>query len=881
MTPDIRFELAAIGHPALRVTSLQGQEALSQPFRFEIDICTSEPALPLDAIIGHGATLDIGDRRVTGIVAEIEQGEACSDGFCYRAVLAPRLWLLSLATRSRVFRDMSLPQIATAVAAAAGIDVSLRLSRPYAVDRFVVQYRESDLSFMSRLLESEGISYHLSGDTLVLSDHNGAFCDAIGASMNDGPVRVASLTCTRRMTPRALLLHDADPDVTEPLEARATVDDGGFGTQIDDAVRLLTPEHGREVALRHAEALRAGATRYNGESDRALGAGQRLTLEGHFRSDFNRSYIVVSTRCETKGDVLCSRFEALDADTVYRPTRTTPQPRVGGVIHASIDADVDERGRYSVALPFDIEGHAGPRSRPVALISPDEGARFTLRKGTPVVLDFLDGDPSRPLIAGAVPNARRSERNTNVIGTPQGAIIEMSGSFARPPEGERRQANGALSELRALTSTVTDLASAEYGEESSGATDWIRFAVPHGDGKWSYLRYGESTSTKVTSTDETASGFSETANVDGPFNSKYFNSSGEATSGSGNEFTWAGLNDSPFNANVDDKSPGSSSYFTHGSSAGVFDYTDGNRCTVTRGDHQSVTQGHRTDVILGDYRLVIPNRTNGVYDADTYWMRFRKEAGNWRKTERSHVSSDAVTWGDTESLFMGFNLDGFFGSKIGVTIGAQVDAFIGYKLELGAGITAKFDLGHSFEYSYGKQFSNSTKHEVEAKDRITLRIPGPAEEIKGAAFQKGCAAVMTVVSGGLIAASTVTSTQAEPLGEAKWAVGITLTGVSTLAFIGALASFYMLKDRKAQATEPSIELTPDYIKLTIGKAKIRLQEDHIALCVGTTQLDVKEDYIALFAPETDIVEGDFIVTDGKFDVKKGPGTIANKSIEVK
>ena len=959
MTPPLRFKFSTHSSSPLTVTSLVGDEALSRPFRFEVELCSTEPALPFDAIIGRAATLHIGGRCIEGVVAELEQGGACSGGYRYRAVLVPRLWLLSLATKSRIYRDLSLPQIATVVAAEAGIDVQLRLTRAYAVERFVVQYRESDLAFLSRLLEAEGIAYHLRGQVLILSDDNSAFDDRTDAS-------VEAFSCSRRMTPRSLLLHDVDATAVEqdragPVEALATIDESGFGTQIEDGVPLLSPEHGQQMAARRAEAMRVQATRYQGRSAHALAAGQRFELVDHYRDDFNREYIVVTARHEAcEGGA--TYFEAVSADTVFRPAISTPKPRIHGVMPAVVDAGVDERGRYSVALPFDLGGNPGHGSQPLPLLSPDEGARFTLRSGVPVVLDFVDGDPSRPLIAGAVPRGRRASAHTNQIRTPQGAIIEMSGSYAMAPQGDPRAIDGALAELRplngpaplpvtatgsdtqvalswtavagatqyevynspvaasatpiwtgtALNHDVTGLTNGttytyavracagnttlaegtaagtpiHYAEESTGIADWIRFAVPHGDGKWSYLRYGENTETTVSSYDETAGTFAEKTNVEGAFTSKYFDEDGEPDSDAGDRktFNWSDLNSSDYNANHSDRedSKGSKSYFDHASSSGIFDYTDGNRTTITRGDHQSVTEGHRTDVILGDYRLVIPCRTNGIYDADTYWMRFRKSAGSWRKTERSHVSSDSITWGDTESLYMGFALNGTCGTAVDVTFGTVGDAFVGYKLELGAGITFKYDLGHSFEYSTGKNYSNATKHEVEAKERITMRIPGAVERTTQQKEQIAFAAAMTVVSAGLIAGTTAAFAAAEPMGDAKWPVGLGLSAASMLAFGTALTSFYLIKDRKVLDDEPSLEMTSEYIKLSIGTSVVSLDKDGVVLSFGDdTIIDLSDEGVSIWAKDTIVEEGDFTVLQGDFDVCQGVGAIKSKAIQVK
>ena len=102
----------------------------------------------------------LGERRIEGIVAEIEQGDRTPDGFSYRALLAPRLFLASLDVRSRMFRGLSVPDMAQAALAEMKVEVELRLTRPYAAESHAVQYRESTLDFVSRLLAAAGIAYH-------------------------------------------------------------------------------------------------------------------------------------------------------------------------------------------------------------------------------------------------------------------------------------------------------------------------------------------------------------------------------------------------------------------------------------------------------------------------------------------------------------------------------------------------------------------------------------------------------------------------------------------------------------------------------------------------------------------------------------------------
>jgi len=134
---------------------------------------------------------------------------------------------------------------------------------------------------------------------------------------------------------------------------------------------------------------------------------------------------------------------AIRADVTYRPPRTTPKPRIDGVVYATIDgpelnipAPIDEEGRYKVILPFDLAAEQGGRaSRWIRMAQPTSGAgygmHFPLRPGTEVILTHVHGDPDRPIIAGAVPNAQTPSPVTSanatqsVLRTATGIIMEF------------------------------------------------------------------------------------------------------------------------------------------------------------------------------------------------------------------------------------------------------------------------------------------------------------------------------------------------------------------------------------------------------------------------------------------------------------------------
>ncbi len=181
-------EFDNIASDLFQVTGFDGVEAISELFRFEIDLLSTDADIDLESLVGKHASLAItkdGEQRdFHGVIASLEQdAEAQFDHYCYKAVLVPRLWLMSLSKQNQIYQDKTVPEIVQQEILhgdfCGGIladDIDDRMAQTYPVREYTVQYRESDIDFISRLMENEGIYYyfeHLDGqDKLVFCDQN-------------------------------------------------------------------------------------------------------------------------------------------------------------------------------------------------------------------------------------------------------------------------------------------------------------------------------------------------------------------------------------------------------------------------------------------------------------------------------------------------------------------------------------------------------------------------------------------------------------------------------------------------------------------------------------------------------------------------------------
>ena len=358
-------------------------------------------------------------------------------------MLRPWLWLLTRRSDTRIFQAMTVKQVLEKVFDAYTHDVEFKLTGNYKPFEYCVQYRESDFNFVSRLMEQEGLYYYFRHEakrhTLVVVDKMSAHVPYAGyASIHfrDGGNAVTdheSISQWRtslEIQPGKVTLDDYD--FTKPetalkaehksarkgaLAAHEHYDPpGDYRDQAaGDRYAALRMD---EIDARHRQAVGAG-------NARGIAVGHRFTLADHPVTSQNAAHVVVSTRIDARYSGYesgqetthfgCS-FTALPAEDVFRSQRTTPKPAVPGpqtavvVGTAGSEIDTDEYGRVKVQFHWDRLGKKDEKSSCWVRVShPLAGKAFGMialpRIGQEVVVDFLEGDPDRPLVTGRVYNA--------------------------------------------------------------------------------------------------------------------------------------------------------------------------------------------------------------------------------------------------------------------------------------------------------------------------------------------------------------------------------------------------------------------------------------------------------------------------------------------
>jgi type VI secretion system secreted protein VgrG len=450
---------------------LRGREEISRLFEFKVDVAVPDSLDPQD-LVGQSWQIvfrlhDEVVRRIPGIVAEVEEVYeprwAIEGAWPVRVRLVPRVWRWSLRESCDVYVKSALSDILTERLQALGLtsdDYALRLVQNYPERELVVQYKESDLDFVSRSLEHLGASFYFlekdGRDVVVFTDAQDGFDDGgiITYSATNTREGVYALGARTRAIPKLITLRDYNyrtPAVSLLAQTELPVGEAIEVTDYGD--HFKTQGEGKWLADIRAQELMVRRRQYHGES---VLPGLRAGAFYHIANVPRGAADVLVTSVEHEADfrrflddkpgpanAYTNRFTAIAKNVTFRPQRVTRKPRVFGVITGVIDAEatstyaqLDDQGRYAVRFIFDTsDSSAGHASHRIRMIQPHAGAgygmHFPLRPGVEVVLVCIDGDPDRPMIAGTVPNPQTgspvtsSNAHRNVIRTGAGNEINI------------------------------------------------------------------------------------------------------------------------------------------------------------------------------------------------------------------------------------------------------------------------------------------------------------------------------------------------------------------------------------------------------------------------------------------------------------------------
>ena len=453
-----RFSLTIEGfNDDLQVFSFSGTEAISTPYAFELVLVSERAFLDLESLLHQPAFLafDSAGTGIHGQIYAIAQGQTSQRLTFYTLTLVPQLAYLKHRHNQRIFQKRTVEQIIGQLLEEHGIfsdSYAFKLDTTYKARDYCVQYQESDLHFIQRLCEEEGIHYHFEhsarGHRLVFGDGQVAFQKLpapVPYHTDSGLVAAApAVNCFEvRLNTRAT--RSTLRDYNFETASREVVADYGpdSSTPEPDLEDYVYPGHfhheqrGKLLSQRALERQRADRRQAVGKSDQcALSSGHFMPLSEHPYEEWNALWLLTEVSHQGRQPQVLeehaadpglapedgfsqgyrNHFVATPWEVFYRPPLAHKKPRVLGVQTARVTGPVNEEvhcdqyGRVKVQFHWDREGQHDDNSscwlRVASNWAGDRYGALTLpRVGMEVVVAFLEGDPDQPIITGCLPNS--------------------------------------------------------------------------------------------------------------------------------------------------------------------------------------------------------------------------------------------------------------------------------------------------------------------------------------------------------------------------------------------------------------------------------------------------------------------------------------------
>jgi type VI secretion system secreted protein VgrG len=445
-----------LGKDVLLLRGFSGHEAISQLSGFELDLLSKDPEIKFEDIIGKRVTLRVTlsedkERYFNGFISRFLQTGSQTGLANYRATMVPWLWFLTKTTDCRIFQNKPIPDIIQQIFKEYGFtDFKLKLQGTFEPRDYCVQYRETDYNFVARLMEQYGIFYFFEHEkekhTLVLANNPDAHLpcpEQPKAKWNPHGTKafrddmVTDLQMERIFRPGKYALTDYNfeiPSTSLLSEISTTIAVGGNNKY---EVYDFPGEYAKKgegvslVKLRMEEQEVKHLFVRGASSCRAFTSGYKFEMEEYPRPDMNQPYVLTAvshsvsvgdtyTTGESGGEAqdYSNSFTCIPHKVPFRPQQTTAKPFIQGPQTAVIvgpkgeEIYSDKYGRVKAQFHWDREGKRDENSSCWIRSSQNWagkqwGAMFMPRIGQEVIVEFLEGDPDRPIVTGRVYNAEQ------------------------------------------------------------------------------------------------------------------------------------------------------------------------------------------------------------------------------------------------------------------------------------------------------------------------------------------------------------------------------------------------------------------------------------------------------------------------------------------
>lgn len=443
-----------LGKDKFIVTELNGEENVSDLYQFDLQLQSNEKAINPQDLVGQEVTVSVEYRKGApryfhGVINNFSAYGMTAEGLRqYHATIVPSLWFLTLSGENRIFQNMTTCDIVSKILKDGGVKFEYKAGK-FDTRAYCIQYEESDYDFVTRLLAEEGICFYFThsegSHSLVIADKNAQFVDCEESKVPFNDSETLNTDESRIIAwQRQYSFHTGEFGFSDYIESKpGSAKDNHISVptktklkNIDKYVRNYYGSyvpykreedligHGSSFAIKkhsevHIEAAEAQYDRATASSNCcSFTAGGRFTLEHSLLTDENDKYLITKVyhHAAQSADIeadYSNNFTCMPAKVPFRPAPKTSRKRIDGP-HLAVVEEVkatespgpaDPQTQVKVKFLWDTEQASCMVRVAQSYAGKNWGAVFVPRVGQEVIVEFIGGDPDRPLITGSVYNA--------------------------------------------------------------------------------------------------------------------------------------------------------------------------------------------------------------------------------------------------------------------------------------------------------------------------------------------------------------------------------------------------------------------------------------------------------------------------------------------
>ncbi|HAI1415431.1 TPA: type VI secretion system tip protein VgrG [Escherichia coli] len=421
---------------------IKGSESLSNIYSYEIKCFSKNDNKSLTKLHGTTLSCEIGEqysslpsRFIHGVVTKIIYNHDNSMQHTCIIVLQPEIAELAVGKRTRIWSNITASDIVSKILKdSLFTPPQIRIYDKQNLIEYKIQYQESDLDFIHRVLFDAGIYYFFIHDKdkhiMILADDPSSHPKATYDKLEYLPSENLKESAHGYMTEWFAIENLKCPSVTlsgynegNLSEITITSESRITGVKASKGVyEDILPEGKREVIQKRSEAVMASCDSeikswYGKTNSWWLSCGERFSLD---KQDYRITELhlnAVNNHIEDAGYFNCNLC-ASDNKGVIKFKSKFNSPVIPGVLLARVvgpeseEYYTDEYGRVKIRFLWGEKSTSGTENsscwvRVSQVWSGDGfGSQFIPRVGSEVLVSFIQGNPDNPIIIGSVYNGQ-------------------------------------------------------------------------------------------------------------------------------------------------------------------------------------------------------------------------------------------------------------------------------------------------------------------------------------------------------------------------------------------------------------------------------------------------------------------------------------------